>query len=353
MTYYVELGNAGNPVERVVYYFSEALRDKIDKQIGRKSTMRKNADREKDTYDDSLASGSSLEFIALHQALPLIQTYQFAAMQAIAETIGSARKVHLIDLQLRSGMHWTILMQVLASRDSSLVKTLKLTAVGTTNKQAIERTCERLASFAKSLNLPFCYNIVFVPDLIDITTDQFEVELDETVAVYSQSALMLLLSKADRLDRLLAVISRFKPALMVIVELEAKQNSPSFVKRFTEALFFHSAYFDCLESCMGRENKYRMMIEGMYFREGIMNIVAKDGKERVKRCVTIDVWRKFFTRFGMVENQLSDLSVSHARMVKNLFDCGEGSCTIENNYKSLLVGWKGTPLHSLSAWRFS
>ncbi|KAA8549082.1 hypothetical protein F0562_000766 [Nyssa sinensis] len=129
---------------------------------------------------------------------------------------------------------------------------------------------------------------------------------------------------------------------MVVTEVEANHNSPSFVNRFTETLFFFSAFFDCLEDCMERDNKCRMILEGKFFRHGIHNIVASEGTERTTRNVKIDVWRAFFSRFGMVEIELSESSLCQAKTVVQQFPCGS-SCTLENNGKCLIVGWKGTP----------
>ncbi|GFY98657.1 hypothetical protein Acr_13g0000580 [Actinidia rufa] len=87
---------------------------------------------------------------------------------------------------------------------------------------------------------------------------------------------------------------------MVVAEVEANHNSPSIFNRFIEALFFYSAYFDCLEGCTDGDDKYRIIQEGMVFRDGIHNIVAAESEERYNRNVKTNVWRTFFARFGMV-----------------------------------------------------
>lgn len=41
--------------------------------------------------------------------------------------------------------------------------------------------------------------------------------------------------------------------MMVVFEVDANLNSPGFVKHFIEGLFFLSAYFDCIDGCMKRD----------------------------------------------------------------------------------------------------
>ncbi|XP_052176593.1 DELLA protein RGL1-like [Diospyros lotus] len=339
----------GSPVKRIVFYFAEALQERIDRETGKYATK---GTEKQGEYAMRLASASSLEFLAYHQEIPFVKAIQYAGVQAILENVASATTIHLIDLQIKSGIQWIILMQALADREDRPIKLLRITALGTTNKEDLERTCIRLLGFAESLNLPFSFKIVLLSDMKDIKAEQIEIGADETVAVYSQTALSTMISRPEYLDSIMIVIKTLKPAIMVVSELEANHNSSSFAKRFTEALFYHSAYFDCFEACMGRDSENRKVMEGVYFRDGIRNMVSTDGEERTSRTVKIEVWRAFFARFGMVEIDLSESSLHQARLVAELFDC-KSACTLEKNGNSLLLGWKGTPLHSVSAWKFS
>ncbi|CAK9145222.1 unnamed protein product [Ilex paraguariensis] len=341
--------DTGNPVQRIVFYFVQALRERIARETG--STTNK-SDHAKEKYIQSLALGSNLTFLACHKQLPFNQVMQFAGIQTIIENVSMATKVHIIDIHIRSGVQWTALMQSLADRQNwPSLELLKITAIGMMDKPNIEATGNRLMSFAKSLNLQFSFKIVFVSDMKELKEDLFDIEADEVVAVYSQVILRSMISSPDCLENLMSVIRRIKPSIMVVIEVEANHNSPSFVNRFTETLFFYSAYFDCLEDYMERDNQYRMTLEGIYFRDGIQDMVATEGKERIARNVKMNVWRAFFARFGMEEIELSSSSLYQANLVLKQFKCGS-SCTFHSNGKSLIIGWKGTPLHSLSTWKF-
>lgn len=338
----------GKAVERVVYYFSGALHERIDRETG---TITPKGLGKKQSIDivDSLM-GLSPDIIAMHKYVPFSQAWQFAAVQAVLDHVADARKIHIIDMEIRTGMHYTIMMQALATRTQVPVEYLKVTALGTRSKCKIEETGRRLASFAESLNLKFSFNIVMVNDILEFNEDLMEHNAEEVVAVYAEFFFLFLIVHQDRLESLMNVIKSISPRIMVMVDVEANHNSPAFVNRFTESLFYMGAFFDCLEDCLKHDEASRTFTEATYFSQGIRTIVAAEGKERTIRHVTVNVWRMFFARFGIVEAELSMSSVYQANLVLNNFSCGS-SCTLEMDGKSLIVGWKGTPIHSLSAWK--
>ncbi|KAK9071174.1 hypothetical protein SSX86_009742 [Deinandra increscens subsp. villosa] len=341
--------DVGTPVERVVFHLSVALQKRIGKETGIPVPVKLSNTGLKD--ENCLAKGSNPTFLACHQALPFNQVLQFCGIQAILDQVGSSTKVHLIDIHIRSGVQWTAMMQALAERMPDF-ELLKITAFATcSDVQKVGETGKRLESFAKTLNLPFLFKILVLRDIAEVHEEQFEVQDGEAVAVYCQVILRTMVSRPKSLESLMRAIRTINPLVVVVAEVEANHNSTSFVNRFTEALFFYGALFDCLEACMSRDDGYRGVVEGVHLAEGMHNIVAAEGDERVSRSVNIDTWRLFFARFGMVEIELSESCVYQANLVLQQFACAS-SCTLENNGKCLIVGWKGTPLHSLSTWKF-
>ncbi|XP_011042260.1 PREDICTED: DELLA protein RGL1-like [Populus euphratica] len=289
-----------NPLQRVVYSFAEALQERIHKATGRFIPKEMKG---KPNCETPHGLSTHLAHLSLHQNVPINQVMQLTAIQAIIENVGSARKIHLIDLEIRSGVQWTALMQALADRQRRLDH-LKITAVGLRGIQKIEETGKRTM-----LSRPAC------------------------------------------LENLMRVIKNLNPSIMIVGEVEANHNSPTFVNRFIEALFFYSAYFDCLDTCLKQNTEHRTITEAT-FSNGIENIVTMEGTDRIARSVKMDVWRAFFSRFRMVEVGFGDSSLYQAGLIPKQFPCGS-LCTIEKNGKCLILGWKGTPLHSLSAWKFS
>jgi hypothetical protein len=243
-------------------------------------------------------------------------------------------------------------MHALASRNECPLELLKITAVGTNSKQHIEDTGNRLKSFAQTTNIPFSFKIVMVSSMLDLKEDLFELDADEQLAVYSEYALKSLIVQPNQLGHLMEVFRSINPCVLVMIEIEANHNSRVFVHRFIETLFYFSAYFDCVDACLEHNDpSSRMIIESIYLGEGIRNIVASEGEERKIRNVKIDVWRKFLAQFGMVETELSEASLHQANFVIKKFAFGS-CCTFDTDGKSLLIGWKGTPILSLSTWKF-
>lgn len=186
----------------------------------------------------------------------------------------------------------------------------------------------------------------------DLKEGNIDIEPEEAVAVNARFMLRTMISKSICLKNLMTVMRRINPSIMLVSEVEAKHNSPSFVNRFIESLFYYTALLDSIAEGMAQDNKNRMEIESVIYCEGIHSIVAAEGCERVTRNVPISVWRAFFARFGLVELELSTVSAYQACLIVDLFNCGK-SCTLDANSKCLFVGWKGTPLFSLSAWKFN
>ncbi|CAI0469754.1 unnamed protein product [Linum tenue] len=345
-----------NAVQRVVHCFAEALRERIDRGLGRLFLGIP------EVYGSSASAssisngfGMNLSSICLHQQVPFSQVLQLTAVQAIVENVGSARKLHCIDLEIRSGVVWTALMQALSANqaDGGGVEHLRVTAVVRISERfEVDDTGKRLESFARSINFPFSFHVVYVAEnLSDLREDAFRIGFDESVVVFCSFVLRTLLARPHRLENLMRVIKNLHPTLMVVSEAEANHNSPVFVTRFIEALFYYSAYFDSLDTCM-ENTEHRTMIEAT-LSYGLRNIVAMEGNERSARNVKLEVWRAFFSRFRMVELGFSESSMYQAGLVIKQFPQWKWCSVEKDDNKGLVVGWKGAPLFSLSVWKFS
>ncbi|GLT81520.1 hypothetical protein SLA2020_529020 [Shorea laevis] len=146
----------GNSAQRVVYYFSEFLSEKIDRERGR--TTSKSLVKERVFDGDEALMCPNVSLVALHKKAPFSQVMQFSGIQALVENVTGAKKVHIIDLNIISGVKWTAFMEALASEDEWPLEHLKITALRTTSKQS---TGMWLMCFAKSMGLPFSFKIVY------------------------------------------------------------------------------------------------------------------------------------------------------------------------------------------------
>ncbi|KAL4588789.1 hypothetical protein LXL04_001684 [Taraxacum kok-saghyz] len=339
----------GSSVERLVLCLCEALQKRIEKEIG--IPVATKLEKQGLENENPMGMGTNMTFLAAYQALPFNQVLHFTGIQAIIDHIGTSKQVHLIDIHIRSGVQWTVMMQALTDQ-TTRIELLKLTAFATTlDAQKVGETGRRLEGFATTLSLPFSFNMLVLSDITEVEKEQFEVQEGEAVAVYCHMILRTMILRPTRFDHMMRAIKTINPSIVVIAEVEANHSSASFVKRFIEGLFFYGAYFDCLEACMGQDNTLRTVMEDVHFADGIQNLVAAEGDKRMSRSVNMETWRLFFARFGMVEVKLSDSCLYQAQLILQRFSFGS-SCTLENNGKCLIVGWKGTPLHSLSTWKF-
>lgn len=333
-----------NVIRRLVYYFAEALSDKVDRETGRFSA--KNMMKKPPLEPLNSASGIA----AFHQKLPPNQIVQFAGIQQVVDHVSSSRKVHIIDIEMRCGIQQVILMQALASRNESPLKSYKITAVAMDSSLMTEKAAVRLRILAKSLNLSFSFNMIKLEDMLNLPRKFSHRDSDEKTVVYASNALKFMIVKPNLLESLMGFIRHVNPCVMIVCEPEGNVNSPVFVNRFVEALFYYGAYFDCIEDCMKNDDEDRTFLEANLFSPSLRTTVANEGEERRSRIVGIDVWRAFFAKFGLVEKELSTLAIDHANLVHKMFDCRD-SCTLGLNGKGLIVHWKGTPICSLSAWR--
>ncbi|CAL1397402.1 unnamed protein product [Linum trigynum] len=340
----------GNPIQRLVFYYSQALRTRIERETGRIVAGEVAKEQSFEFY--KAVMNPSVQSAEFHRRMPFSQVAQFAGMQVIVEHVEGARRIHVVDLALRNGQQWTILMQALAARSKRRrVRFFKITAVATLGKHAIEQTGERLVSFAESLGVPCNFEVVVVPDLAQLSRDHIRVEAGYVVAVYADYMVNTLTKPPDRLDSLIRVVQSLNPRVMVVGEVEGNMNSPVFVDRFVESLFYASAFFDCMEECMGRDESMRKYGEAMLFGESSKIILANEGRERIVRNMKVDVWRTYFRRMGMVEKEMSRSSVYHADLVAKKLPCW-APCTVKKDGKGLVIGWKGTQINSVTAWGF-
>ncbi|CAH1451836.1 unnamed protein product [Lactuca virosa] len=340
--------NEGNPVERLVYYFSEAIRMKINSELG--SVARHGLESMQFDLQEALMNVDTCIF-AFHQKVPLSQVCQFSSFHTIIENLTKATKIHVIDLEIRTGMQYVVMMQALASQSECHIDHIKITAIGTRSESKIKDTCKNLADFAKTMNIILSFKIVMVADIMDFNIDLLELDGDEKVAVYAPFILSTLIVKPNSLEYLMREIRKINPCVMVITEVEANHTSPAFVDRFIEALFFYGALFDSVSDCLSNDDLNRKVMESVFYGHCIRNIVAAEGDERTIRHIGVDVWRKFFQRFGMLELALSDATLNEAKLLIDNFRCGN-SCSLLVDRGCFLVGWKDVSIFSISAWKF-
>lgn len=339
---------SGSPVQRVAYLYAEALQEKIDKEWGLLSSEEIERMRNGPTDVEQTMIRLRPEMMKCQQEIPFCLYTQFTAIQTILDSVALEKSVHLIDFGIDNGSHWTLIMQAFSVRYECPLEHLKITAVGT-SKQMMEDTGKWLTCFAETISLPFSFNII-VSEMKDLTQDCFKLEADETVAVYLGLRLWTLLPWPNQLDKFIILIKSLKPSLIVVNEMEASINSPVFLERFYESILLFCAIFDCIHCCMYNRVMFRKLNEEIIFPGMIRNIVIAEGREWIQRYEKISFWRALFGRIGIVETDMSRpppcQEILFLRSSELL-----SSCSVELDGKCLILGWKGSAIQSVSAWK--
>ncbi|GLJ20620.1 hypothetical protein SUGI_0375580 [Cryptomeria japonica] len=328
----------GHPIQRLCYYFSEALQERIERQISSEPNKAKQITP--DYYLLALCTTVS----------PYAKVLQFTGVQAILDAVRGEKRIHVIDMGIRTGCQWTTLIQSLSHKiSSSSVRHLRMTAVGV-NSDVLEDSGKRLTEFAKTMEIRFSYRSVRISNMEEIHEGLFNVKAGEFVAVYAPIVFGRLLYDPILLGNTVNVIMKLKPHILVVSEVEAQHNSPSFPNRFIEALFYYSAYFDCLEAVRhDRNDLKRVKYEEVCLQNEIRNIIACEGESRWARHIMMDRWRCFFRMVGFIEMRFSYRAWYQARLLLNEYNHGD-NFTIEPNGSAMSVGWKGTRLYTQSVW---
>ncbi|CAL1403677.1 unnamed protein product [Linum trigynum] len=349
---------AGDLTQRVTHYFVQALREKIRNETTAAATQQPKPDLIDElnrlNLEETITATCPLVGV-VYEKIPFFQIGQLAGVQAIVETVEESKRVHIIDFRIRNGIQWTALMQALSpssDRRRVTLEILKITAIVTVSENLVRETGERLAKFAESMNIPFSFNSIVVSSLTEIDETQFDLDPNETVAVFSEYALQSLIPDPNQLDALMRVVKNIQPGIMVVIETECNLNSSNFGRRFVEVLFHYGAYFDCVDACLegGDGGGERGLMESMFLSRIVTGLLVKEGKDMAK-FVTVDVWRKFLSRFSMWEVRLSSSAMYVVNLLLERFVGGK-FCTLDRDGESLVVGWKGTPMFSLATWKF-
>nr|CAD1829602.1 unnamed protein product [Ananas comosus var. bracteatus] len=83
-----------------------------------------------------------------------------------------------------------------------------------------------------------------------------------------------------RIESFLSGLLALAPKIVVVTEQEANHNGAAFCERFSEALYYYAAMFDCLETTAPRSAAEWGRVERLLLGEQIRNIVACEGAER-------------------------------------------------------------------------
>lgn len=339
------LSSGSHPIERVMNCYARYLRQRIDVK---KHIIDLEREIEHLDIEEAMIDLRPLIF-ACEQKLPLTQISNFAAIQTILDSFASAERIHFIDIGKKLCSYWIVMMHALANRERVQVKKLKITAVCTPMCN-VREAGKLLSSFAESMRLPFVFKALYTENY-ELEKAGFEIEPGEKVAVFMDHNLRCLSAFPKRVDALLRGIKNINPHLMIVIDVEQNFRSSTFSERFRGALSLSSAVSDSLEICLRGENHSINTIEKIHFHESICNGVLSENEDSFDHHHKIDFWREYFSKFGILETEMSKTSMYQARLMIEEKTCWT-SCSLTMNGKGIILCWKGISLRFLSAWKF-
>ncbi|XVF34745.1 hypothetical protein REPUB_Repub18cG0085700 [Reevesia pubescens] len=304
----------------------------------------------------SINAGSAYEneilYHHFYEACPYLKLAHFTANQAILEAFDGHDCVHVVDFNLMHGLQWPALIQALALRSGG-PPLLRLTGIGPPSPDGRDSLREiglRLAELARSVNVRFAFRGVAASRLEDVKPWMLQVNPKEAVAINSIMQLHRLLgsepTRNSPIETVLSWIRSLNPKIMTVVEQEANHNQPSFLDRFTEALYYYSTIFDSLEACTVQPEK---ALAEIYIQREITDVVSCEGSARVERHEPLAKWKTRLSGAGFKPLHLGSNAFKQASMLLTLFSA-EGY-SVEENEGCLTLGWHSRPLIAASAWQ--
>ncbi|KAH9300954.1 hypothetical protein KI387_012537 [Taxus chinensis] len=332
----------GDPTERVVSYFANAL----SKRFSKGSNQNPQAESCRELEESTLA------YKALNDACPYSKFAHLTANQAILEVMDTAEKIHIIDFGIAQGIQWAAILQAFATRPGGKPRKIKITGIpaptlGLNPTASLLATGKRLKEFASLLELDF--DFCPIPNhLSDVELSMLKIEEDECVAVNFMLQLYNLLGESsETLMKTLKLAHALSPRVVTLGEYEANLNACGFQVRFRNALQYYSAIFNSMEPSMKRDCHERLNVEKFFFGEKITGIVAYEGAERKIRLEGRDQWRMLMESAGFKCSNLSHYAMSQARILLWNY-CDRYSLVESPGFLSL--AWQERPLLTVSAW---
>ncbi|CAH2042275.1 unnamed protein product [Thlaspi arvense] len=288
-------------------------------------------------------------------AIPFTNASYYYAIQTILEFARQATSLHIIQFSGRRTIHFMPLIQQLSQRPCGPPK-LRFTSIdfpepGFEPTAIVERERRRWVNYCKKFNVPFEYHGM---------TQKWEAVDPEDLKIHKDEVLVVMCSylfhyvmddsflENSPRDVVLKLIKRINPDVFLHGILNGPLNSPFFVSRFREALFYFSVVFDMFEATMPRKSPTRMMCETEICGKEILNIIASEGLERIERRETYKSWQVRTLRAGFKQLPLNqDIIKKIKAKVKANF---HRDFFVDEAAQWMVQGWKGRVLDALSCW---
>ncbi|XP_056168914.1 scarecrow-like protein 9 [Syzygium oleosum] len=337
----------GDGMQRMAHYFANGLEARL---AGSGSQI----------YKTLMARPTSVVdfFKAYHlflAACPFKKLSNFFSNKTIMNMAGKAPKLHIVDFGILYGFQWPGLIERLSSSPGGPPK-LRITGIdlpqpGFKPEEIVEETGRRLASYAKTFDVPFKFNAI-AKNWDTIKVEELNIQSDEILVVNCTFRIHNILDETvtteSPRDVVLKLIRKMNPNVFILGIKNGGHGVPFFATRFREALFYFSAIFDMLEATVPRDAPERLLLERDVFGRKVMNVIACEGSERIERPEKYKMSHVRNLRAGFRQLPLDKDMVSLAKdRLKSYY---HKDFETEEDGQWLLQGWKGRIVYALSTW---
>ncbi|KAI3441597.1 GRAS domain-containing protein [Psidium guajava] len=300
-------------------------------------------------------SKDSLTYMhVLYEICPYLKFGYMAANGAIAEACRNEDRIHIVDFRIAQGTQWVTLLQALAARPGGAPH-VRITGIDDptsryTCRIGLEEVEMMLAGISEQFRIPVEFNglSVFSPD---VTRDKLDIRPGEALAVNFPLQLHRTPDESVDMDNprdgLLRMVKSLSPKVITLIEQESNTNTSPFLTRFVETLDYYSAMFESIDMALPRGGNDRIDAVRHCLARDIIDIIAREGKERVGRHELFGKWRSRLQMAGFGQYPLSAYVNS---VIRSLLGRYPDNFTAEEKEGAMLLGWKQRSLISVSAW---
>uniref|UniRef100_A0A2N9H611 Uncharacterized protein n=1 Tax=Fagus sylvatica TaxID=28930 RepID=A0A2N9H611_FAGSY len=274
---------------------------------------------------------------------------------AIDNAMKNENYIHIIDFKIGQGTQWISLLRRLAARPGG-VPHVRITGIDDlvseyARGEGLGAVGRQFAMISEKFNIPIEFN--GVPDFAqNVTRDMLHVRPGEALAVNLAMLLHLIPDESvdvnNPRDGILRMVKSLSPKVVTLIEQESNTNTTPFYHRFVESLEYYLAMFELIDDYSRfRSDVHRINMEKNCLAVDMVNVVACEGNERVKRHELFNKWKFRLTSAGFSQYPLSTFFNCE---IKKVLGSHSKHYTLPEKDGALLFGWKGRNLISASAW---